>query len=210
MAADKTGTGPARVAPVGGDCPPEDQLVALLENSLDSSQATEIRRHAEGCATCSQFLIGFGDTDEATKRLGDGDMTTMRGTASQFVAEFRLLHALGRGAVGEVFLARDTFLDRLVALKFLTSSDLGTTARERFYVEARAVARLQHPNVVTLYRAGEDNGKRYLVSELVRGQSLERLKKPLPWQKAFDIALGLSRGLAAAHERGVLHRDFST
>src|SRR5262249_53060433 len=102
---------------------------------------------------------------------------------AEFVAEFRLMRALGHRAMGQVFLAPDTFLDRRVAVKFLTASESTPAARQRFFVEARAVARLQHPNVVTLYRAGEEQGQRYLVSEYVSGQSLERLKKPLPWQK---------------------------
>lgn len=109
--------------------------------------------------------------------------------------------------MGEVFLARDTFLDRLVALKFLVAGETSTSASERFYVEARAVARLQHPNVVTLYRAGEERGRRYLVSEFVPGRSLERWQKPLKGTQVLDIGLGLARGLAEAHRRGVLHRD---
>jgi serine/threonine-protein kinase len=126
---------------------------------------------------------------------------------ADFVAEFRLARALGQGAMGQVFLAQDTFLDRPVAIKLLTTGETTPRARERFFVEARAVARLQHPNVVMLYRAGEEQGKRYLVSEYVRGQSLERIPKPLPWPKVLELGLGLARGLAAAHQRGVLHRD---
>lgn len=123
------------------------------------------------------------------------------------VAEFRLLRLLGQGAMGQVYAAHDTFLDRTVALKFLPTIEASAAARERFYIEARAVARLQHPNVVTLYRAGEENGRPYLVSERVRGRSLDQITKPLDWQEALRIALGVARGLAAAHQHGVLHRD---
>lgn len=123
------------------------------------------------------------------------------------VAEFRLLRPLGHGAMGQVFLARDTFLDRRVALKFLATVEADAAARGRFYVEGRAVARLQHPNVVTLYRIGEEQGRPYLVSEFVHGQSLDHRDKPLPYKEVLRIALGIARGLSAAHQHGVLHRD---
>jgi serine/threonine protein kinase len=70
-----------------------------------------------------------------------------------------------------------------------------------------AIARLKHPNVVTVYRFGESRGRPYLVSEYVAGQSLARVIKPVPWQRALAIGAELARGLAAAHEQGVLHRD---
>ena len=109
--------------------------------------------------------------------------------------------------MGQVFLARDTFLDRIVALKLLLTTESAASVRDRFYTEARAVARLQHPNVVTLYRAGETDGKLYLVSEYVTGKSLDREKHPMPWQRVLQLGLGIARGLAAAHQSKVLHRD---
>ncbi|MFL5416080.1 MAG: protein kinase domain-containing protein [Myxococcales bacterium] len=120
---------------------------------------------------------------------------------------YRLIRPIGRGTMGQVYLARDTLLDRSVAVKFIASVDPNPEQRERFFLEARAVARLQHPNVVTIYRVGEALGQPYLISEFVRGETLDRLAKPLPWQKALRIAQGLARGLAAAHRSGVLHRD---
>jgi len=121
--------------------------------------------------------------------------------------EYRVLKPLGHGSMGQVYLARDTLLDRLVAVKLVAGGSPGDTQRERFRVEARAIARVQHPNIVEIYRAGEANGRPYLVSEYVRGQSLDQLPLPLPWDRVLPIAIDLSRGLAAAHRRGVLHRD---
>jgi eukaryotic-like serine/threonine-protein kinase len=120
---------------------------------------------------------------------------------------YRLVRPIGRGTMGQVYLAHDTLLDRSVAVKFIASVDPNPEQRERFFVEARAVARLQHPNVVTIYRVGEALGQPYLISEFVRGETLDRLAKPAPWQRALRIAQGLARGLAAAHRSGVLHRD---
>ncbi|HEU4406034.1 MAG TPA: serine/threonine-protein kinase, partial [Polyangiaceae bacterium] len=118
--------------------------------------------------------------------------------------DYVLMRLLGRGAMGAVYLAEDRLLARHVAIKFV---DAGEGARERFLNEARAVARVQHPNVVSIYRVGEYEGRPYLVTEFARGEPLDRLPLPLPWAKVLAVALDLSRGLSAAHRRGLLHCD---
>lgn len=115
------------------------------------------------------------------------------------------MRAIGRGRTGRVFLAHDTLLERPVAVKFIPA--LGPNALARFLVEARAAARIQHPNVVTLYRVGQLEEQPYLVSEFIRGMSLDRLPKPQPWERVLAMGRDLARGLSAAHRRGVLHRD---
>jgi len=112
---------------------------------------------------------------------------------------------LGRGGMGEVYLGHDRPLDRPVAIKFIRSLHL--SARDQFLTEARAAARLQHPNVISVYRVGEIDGRPYIISEYIRGQSLDRLPRPTPWRRILELGIGLSRGLAAAHRRGILHRD---
>jgi len=120
--------------------------------------------------------------------------------------EYRLVRLLGFGAMGQVYLAHDSLLARPVAVKFVDTAD-HPEARGRVLQEARAIARLQHPNVVTIYRVAEVDGHPYLVSEYVHGRPLHQLDRPVPWRQALEIALDLTRGLAAAHRRGVLHRD---
>jgi serine/threonine protein kinase len=122
------------------------------------------------------------------------------------VDEYRIARLLGRGAMGRVYLGHDTLLDRPVAIKFIVAEP-SRAVRERFLIEARAVARLHHPNVVAIYRVGEVLGRPYLVSEFVAGRSLADVPKPVPVEQALRIGLGLARGLAAAHKSGVLHRD---
>ena len=120
--------------------------------------------------------------------------------------EYRLVRLLGQGSMGRVYLAHDTVLDRAVAVKFINRV-ADSEDRDRFFVEARAVARLSHPNVVTLHRVGELDGTPYLITEYIRGKSLSELPLPLLWRRVLELAVGLARGLAAAHRHGVLHRD---
>ncbi|MGZ3429303.1 MAG: serine/threonine-protein kinase, partial [Polyangia bacterium] len=121
--------------------------------------------------------------------------------------EFRLVRYLGGGGMGHVWLAHDLLLDRPVAVKFIGGIEPDAAATERVLAEARAAARLQHPNVAAVYRVGQLGRRPYIISEYVRGDSLDRLAKPLPSARAIELAVQLCRGLGAAHRRGVLHRD---
>ncbi|MGE0867421.1 MAG: SUMF1/EgtB/PvdO family nonheme iron enzyme [Kofleriaceae bacterium] len=120
--------------------------------------------------------------------------------------EYQLVQPLGQGAMGHVYRAHDSLLDRAVAVKFVRAAE-DPVARARFFDEARAIARLHHPNVVSIYRVAEVNGHPYLVSEYVPGTPLDRLARPVASQQVLSIAIDLARGLAAAHRCGVLHRD---
>ncbi|WP_437757340.1 nSTAND1 domain-containing NTPase [Sorangium sp. So ce1389] len=121
--------------------------------------------------------------------------------------EYRLLEPLGHGSMGQVWSARDALLERRVAIKFIGSARDAPTLRARFLVEARAAARIQHPNVVAVYRVGDAFGHPYTVTELLTGKSLDRIERPLSSDRLLDLGTQLARGLAAAHRRGVLHRD---
>ncbi|MDQ3340581.1 MAG: protein kinase [Myxococcota bacterium] len=120
---------------------------------------------------------------------------------------FRVKRLLGAGGMGRVYLVHDAGLDRDVAVKFIAAERPEPSTLERFLIEARAVARLQHPNVVAIYRIGEVDGRPYVACELVRGKSLDQAVLPLPWREVMRIGLGLTHGLAAAQARGILHRD---
>jgi Tol biopolymer transport system component len=117
---------------------------------------------------------------------------------------------LGMGGMGEVYRARDTRMGRSVAIKVLPQSFADDPGRiARFEREAQAAGLLNHPNVLTVYDVGSDNGCAYLVSELLEGQTLrDRLALArLPPAKCLDYAVQIARGLAAAHDRGLVHRD---
>src|SRR5262245_346881 len=120
---------------------------------------------------------------------------------------FRVVRQLGRGGMGMVYLGHDDALERPVALKFLVTAEPSVPARDRFLLEARAIGRLQHPTVVGIYRVSEVLGRPYLAYEFIAGHSLDALARPVPWSRALELALGVARGLSAAHRRDVLHRD---
>src|SRR6266516_2456539 len=127
---------------------------------------------------------------------------------------YRLDRSLGNGGMGEVFEATDLTLHRSVAVKLMSPSLVqDEPARARFLREARALAQVNSPNVVAVYDAGEDAERPYLVMELVEGTTLElelRRTGHLEPARAVAIATGMASGLAAAHERGIVHRDVET
>jgi len=127
------------------------------------------------------------------------------------LGKFELHELIGEGAMGVVWKAYDSMLRRYVALKLLNMR-VGKTQdiRERFLREARAAAVLQHPNIVTLYDAGEADRQLFIAMELVEGRDLSDViasSEPLPLERKLDIAIEILEGLHYAHHRGVIHRD---
>ncbi len=130
--------------------------------------------------------------------------------ASTRLGPYEIVAPLGAGGMGEVYRARDARLDRDVAVKVLPPSVSSDPERlGRFEREARAAAALSHPNVLAVFDFGVHAGSPYLVTELLEGESLrERLAEgPLPQRKTVDYALQVAKGMAAAHDKGILHRD---
>ena len=122
---------------------------------------------------------------------------------------YEVLAPLGAGGMGEVWRARDHRLHRDVAIKVLPeATHHDEKALARFESEARAVAALSHPNILSIHDFGNENGTLYAVMELLEGATLrERLHSVLPVSRTLDWALQIAQGLAAAHERGIVHRD---
>src|SRR5579872_6820 len=130
--------------------------------------------------------------------------------AGSKLGPYEIQSPLGAGGMGEVYRARDTRLNRDVAIKILPASYSADPERlQRFAQESRAAAALNHPNILSIYDIGETNGAPYVVSELLEGETLrDRLRNgPLSSRKAIDYAQQIARGLAAAHEKGIVHRD---
>jgi serine/threonine protein kinase len=134
-------------------------------------------------------------------------MTLIAGTN---LGPYKIQSVVGAGGMGEVYRAHDSRLDRTVAIKVLPASFSADRDRlQRFAQEARAAAALNHPNILSIFDIGDQEGAPYVVSELLEGETLrDRMKTgPLSTRKAIDYALQVARGLAAAHEKGIVHRD---
>ena len=133
----------------------------------------------------------------------------------ELVGRYEILAEIGRGASGQVYRARDPEIDRLVAVKVLTPSAGADPQevlawRERFRREARAAGRLTHPNIVAIHDVGEDDGRPFLVMELVEGESLDqhlRTQGPFPMEQVVSIGKEVALALDYAHRQGVVHRD---
>jgi tetratricopeptide (TPR) repeat protein len=162
--------------------PPPDDLFAALGRASDDEGVAQ-RRQALKAA-----LLG---PPPAARRFG----------------RFIELGLLGRGGMGEVYEAYDPTLDRKVAIK-LVRRDM-TQHHRRLEREAMALARLQHPNVVQIYEVGHLDGRLFLAMELVQGDTLHGWQqRPHGWRECVDVYLGAGHGLAAAHDAGLVHRDF--
>src|SRR5438309_1516596 len=163
------------------------------------------------CAACgAENLAGFrfcgscGTPPPNTPAVGPKSIANGR---------FELLRLLGEGGRKRVYLARDTHLEREVALALIKAEGLDAIGRARVLREAQAMGRLgANPNIVAVFDLGEDAGQPYLVSELMEGGDLEDLldhapKRQLPISQVLELATGITRGLAFAHAKGLVHRD---
>jgi predicted Ser/Thr protein kinase len=127
------------------------------------------------------------------------------------VGKYEIVERIGRGGMGLVFKAHDPVLDRFVALKVIsTEADVTDELRTRFFREAQACAKLSHPNIVTVYDMGEDQGRLFFVMELLEGEELRKLisqKKALSLEDKLSVMIQVCDGLHYAHQRGIVHRD---
>ena len=131
-------------------------------------------------------------------------------TPGSRLGPYEIIAQLGQGGMGIVFRARDTKLERDVAVKVLPRNLAeDPDALGRFEREAKAVAALSHPNILAIHDFGREEGTVYAAMELLEGETLrQRLQDgALPTRKAVEIALEIAGGLAAAHEKGIVHRD---
>ena len=141
--------------------------------------------HSKGCPPYNHQIVG--------KKLGP----------------YEILEPIGAGGMGEVWRARDTRIGRDVAIKILPANfALDHDRLRRFEQEVRAAGALSHPNLITIFDLGTENGSPWVAMELLEGETLrQRIDDRLPQRKAIDCAIQIANGLAAAHEKGIIHRD---
>ena len=187
-----------------------ESFLQALEKSdlLDADQllaAREAARQSDDPHALARLLVQKG----LLTRWQAGQL--LIGRTSFFLGRYKLIDLLGRGGMGNVFLARHTMMNRTVAVKTISRQlSLDPASRERFIEEARAVAALDHPNIVHAYTVDSEDDRYYMVLEYVEGQDLRRMVEsegPLDYQRAADLIRQAADGLAHAHSKGMVHRD---
>jgi tetratricopeptide (TPR) repeat protein/predicted Ser/Thr protein kinase len=125
------------------------------------------------------------------------------------IAGYTIEETLGEGGMGVVYRAVDPTLDRRLALKVIRRASLSAAAKERFLREARAASRINHPNIVTVYAAGEEDGYPYLAMEFVEGRTLRQVidEGPIPWDRSVQWTIQILDALDRLHQEGIVHRD---
>lgn len=175
-----------------------NETVDLVHGKLSPTQRAELERHLADCAGCQGLVLEVLRSSTASPTL-PAEPPPVR------VGRFLVLSVVGSGAMGTVFSAYDPQLDRRVAIKLIDAA----TGRARLLQEARALAKVTHPNVVTLHEVGEADEQLYLVMDFVDGQTVRRwLEARRPASEVLDVFRQAAAGLARAHREGIVHRDF--
>lgn len=195
--------GEARADYIASACGDDDSLRAEVEKLIESHQH----------ASAEKFIDGVAVEDGAAMLLdpNDGD-DSQQATLSkgQHLGSYVILDTLGAGGMGEVYLARDSRLDRTVALKVL-SPDVSSDKRrmQRFRQEAKVASSLNQPNILTIYESGEVEGLTFLATEFIDGDTLRSYLrgKHLKLPEILDIVIQIVAALDAAHEANIVHRD---
>ena len=197
-------------------CIGDNTLAELVENSVSPSEAKHLDRHFAHCADCRRRWAALAASPSRmaqapTSPAGLGAHLDLKpGTK---IGRFVISHEIGRGGMGVVFAARDPHLDRPAAIKLLhgTGGDEPVArAQERLLAEARAMARLDHPNIIKVYEAGLFQQETYIAMEMIDGETLSHWARR--WQRPWAAVLAVFRqagsALAHAHAHGLAHGDF--
>ncbi len=188
---------------------PDAERSAFLETACPDDE--ELRREIQSLllahARAEAKFLKAPALDMAARQMAAEKDRSLIGKA---LAHYSVISVLGVGGMGEVYLARDTRLNRKVALKFLPAQFTQDVARvKRFDREARAASALNHPNIITIYEIGEIEDKHFIATEYIEGRTLRELLAAgrVAEKDAIEIAVQLCSALAAAHEAGIIHRD---
>ncbi len=190
--------------------PPEAREAFVLAASQDNSALRdEVLSLLKAQAQAAQFMERSAMNVAAQALAQDSKITTIVATlVGQEFATYKIEKLLGAGGMGEVYLARDLKLGRMVALKVLPFHFVVDADRlSRFQREARALSSLNHPNLVTIYEVGEANGLHFIAMELVEGNTLSSLRDKVSLKELLAIVAQVAEALGAAHQSGIIHRD---
>jgi len=197
------------------------QLKQIFQSALERNPAERSAFLSQACADDPalrsevESLIASHDqagdsieamaAEAATEMLADD-----RAIVGKQIGHYQVLNRIGRGGMGEVFLAQDATLGRKVALKLLRAEFTGDQERlRRFRQEARAASNLNHPNILTIYEIGAEDSTHFMATEYVEGETLRQpmASAGMKLSEALDVAIQVAGALAAAHQAGIVHRD---
>jgi tetratricopeptide (TPR) repeat protein len=189
-------------------CPTQQVLLGLVERTLDRPRAHDVETHLETCTSCQGVIhsLATGPTALGTPPPGSTPEAAPLGDHVSLGERYQVKHLLGRGGMGAVYLARDQTLGRDVAVKLHGAGSGG----DRLHREAIAMAKLAHPNVVTVYEVASHDDRLYVAMEYVKGGTLRTwlTEKHRSWREIVALLLDVGEGLAAAHTAELIHRDF--
>jgi len=203
------------------ECLDANLVQDLMSGSLDDGARTTVMAHLDSCSDCREMLgvvartasilgdLALAETVAPERTLDSLDTRAGVRAASltgQSFGRYNVVERLGAGAMGVVYRADDRELGRPVALKLLHRPDTALT--ERLVREARSMAQVNHPNVVTVFDVGVANGSTYLAMELVAGKNLREWQHGKSARDVSEAYIAAGQGLAAAHAAGIVHRDF--
>ena len=217
---------------VAVDCPSDEVLRAILEDVAQDTNSTDVISHLEMCRHCRDRIsawdlngrlneildaagnsgIAYENPNDSNPDDGSDALTNVYGvTPIRLIGQYELMRSVGHGGVGEVFEAIHTHLRRRVAVKLLSKKNCENEAnRKRFFQEMESIGRLDHPNIVHAYDAGEIEGTLYLAMEFVDGLNLEVLAQrigPMESWDACELIRQAAVGLQHIYESGLVHRD---
>lgn len=187
----------------------ESFVIQSSEDDVDLRK--EVLSLLRAQSQASQFMEHSAMRVAAAALAGDLDLTISGSLVGKEIANYRIEKLLGAGGMGEVYLAHERKLNRMVALKILPwhlSAD--SERHDRFQREARALSSLNHPNLITIYEVGEANGLHFIAMELVEGETLSSLRQSLTLKQTLSIVGQVAEALWTAHQAGVVHRDIKT
>ncbi|HEY1958222.1 MAG TPA: serine/threonine-protein kinase [Polyangiaceae bacterium] len=201
------------------DCPPDESLAALASGTLAAEEVARLDEHVDACAACRELLAAYArecliSHEGFASTVPDADRVSELLRAAGFspgtrLGRYVILERVGAGASGVVYAAHDPDLDRKIAIKVLHRGIAEQDGRERLLKEARAMAKLAHPNVVAVHDVGSVGEHVFVAMEFVAGGTLRSWMADVHTTdeivRAFTDA---GRGLAAAHKAGLIHRDF--
>jgi tetratricopeptide (TPR) repeat protein len=195
-----------------GPCLNEARLLQLMEGTLTAGEVAEVNAHLDGCAACRELAAAIARL-ETSAHPETEDLVPLpsprRIERGASISRYLVLELIGLGAMGTVYAAFDPELERKVALKLLRPESVTEEAKQRLIREARAAARLTHPHVVAVHDAGTWEDQVFITMELVEGETLRHWQdRPRPWSEVLAAYLRAGEGLLAAHEAGLVHRDF--